>query len=135
EVMEKFMAIFKYFGNCGAGYRSCVLGPTGNVRFCLLLPEEYLIIGNLAKNSIEEVFRNSLVECLSNISSPNRELCGECPHLYFCLPCTSRGIYKYEEIGHNCKWAEVNEIDKLVTLPKKDLNKKTRANCPQLPFF
>lgn len=42
--------------NCGAGYRAVVIGPTGKVRPCPILPEKYLTIGDLSQESIEKVF-------------------------------------------------------------------------------
>ncbi|MDD5371361.1 MAG: radical SAM protein [Anaerolineaceae bacterium] len=55
--------------NCGMGYKAAVLGPTGRVRPCLLLPESALTIGDLTKESVSDVFSNPVVIFLNQLKS------------------------------------------------------------------
>ena len=54
--IDKFCSIFENNKNCGAGYRAAVLGPKGRVRPCVVLSEDYVVVGDLTKESVEKVF-------------------------------------------------------------------------------
>jgi len=98
--------------NCGAGYKSAVLGPTGKVRPCLLLPESVLTFGDLTKESVSDVFSNPVVPYLHQLKSPNEETCSNCNYELICRYCITRGIDSQSIIGSACEWGKVNNTSK-----------------------
>jgi len=120
---------------CGAGHRSFVLGSTGNVRPCVMFPDQYITFGNLLENTIEEVFRNPLIERFHNIRPPNNEICEECEYQQYCRFCIVRGLNRYESIGKVCKWARATKIDKVVNIPgKQDQENKNHVYLKREKF-
>lgn len=97
--------------NCGVGYRTFVLGPTGIARPCPMLPEHYLCIGDLGSWSVEGVFRNPLVSYLAELRAPHPEICGDCRYMTFCFNCIARAILAQEEMGSPCRWAVRNHLE------------------------
>lgn len=106
-VLEKFR---KAASNCGAGHRTAVLGPTGKVRPCPLLPEEVMTIGDLTKMSVAEVFSNTVVEYLYHLPAPNEEFCRGCEYELYCKHCYVRGVVTQSKNPSPCKWAKANHV-------------------------
>lgn len=77
--------------NCGAGTRSVAVSPDGNVRPCVLYPED-LSLGNIFENDFEKVFTNQFIELLNSLRTPGENSCGNCTYLSFCNGCIFRGI-------------------------------------------
>ena len=102
--------------NCGAGHRTAVMGPTGKVRPCLLLPEEYLVIGDLTLQSVEDVFSNPVTIYLHDLKYPKAETCGDCEWALYCRYCVTRAILTQEKLGSPCPWAQKNQLAKWITL-------------------
>ena len=112
-------------GNCGAGWRTVTIAPNGNIRPCVLADEKFIVIGNIKKNTITEIMKNPVVECLRNLEWPKDEMCGNCKNKLFCKNCSIRGFVTNEErLGQGlnvCKWAEKYNISKYVNLePNED---------------
>ncbi len=112
---EKTVKELEKIGNCGVGYRTCVLGPTGKIRPCVVMPEEYMTMGDLTKESIEKVFANPLVKYLQNLHAPNKVLCGKCKSSLYCRNCSVRAIFTNEKLDRHCKWFKRNKLERWVT--------------------
>lgn len=106
--------------NCGAGYRAVVVGPTGKVRPCPILPEEYLAIGDLNTHSVEEVFSNPVVNHLHQLELPNSATCNNCSHEGYCRNCHARGIFTQASLKSPCNWVSSNNLDQWVTFQSKE---------------
>jgi radical SAM protein with 4Fe4S-binding SPASM domain len=96
--------------NCGMGWKSVTIDPSGNIRPCVMVEENSLIIGNILGEDITEIFKKPIVHKLRNIVVPNPAICGECEQLKFCHGCVYRGLLKNQErIKHSidvCNWAK-----------------------------
>ncbi len=131
---DVFRARFEADRNCGAGQRAVVLGPTGKVRPCPLLPEEYLTIGDLTTKSVFEVFSNPVMSKLYELESPRERICGECEYALYCRYCHTRGILTQAKLESPCKWFQANELAEWVSIPvdtsiMPDKPCKTNAQC------
>ena len=102
--------------NCGAGYRTAVLGPTGKVRPCPLLPEEFMVIGDLTKASVPQVFSNPVVTYLHDLPAPTAEFCRGCEHELYCRHCYVRGVVVQSRMKELCRWGQSNSIQKWFSL-------------------
>lgn len=129
QLHEKYGDFFRYVDsetvrarqnipNCGAGHRTAVMGPTGKVRPCLLLPEEYLVIGDLTVQSVEDVFSNPVTTYLHNLVSPNAETCKDCNWALYCRYCITRAILTQEKSESLCPWIQKNQLGKWITLKR-----------------
>jgi radical SAM protein with 4Fe4S-binding SPASM domain len=113
---DVFHATFPNLRNCGAGYRAVALGPTGEVRPCPLLPEQYLVMGDLTKQSVSQVFSNPIVSKLYELEWPSEEVCGECKYTLYCRYCHTRGIVTQAELESPCEWIRANELEERVSV-------------------
>jgi len=113
---DVFRSEFSNLGNCGAGYRTAALGPTGEVRPCPILPEQYLMIGDLTKQSVSEVFSNPIVAKLHELEWPSEEICGECKYTLYCRYCHTRGIVTQAKLESPCEWIRANELEEWVSV-------------------
>jgi len=96
--------------NCGAGTRSLVLGPTGKIRPCLVLPEKYLVIGDATKQSVADILSNPVLSFLHELSSPGPGDCKGCIREMFCRYCYTRGLLAQSKFESPCPWAKDNLI-------------------------
>lgn len=93
-------------GGCGAGSRTFVMNPQGIVRMCATFTEDG-IIGDLSKQTIQEVFSNPLCNLSSTLVLPNEKTCKDCVHLAYCTGCSLRTLMKINDIGKdNCLWIQ-----------------------------
>ncbi len=99
--------------NCGIGWKNVVMGPSGLVRPCLLLPESSCAIGDLKTESIREAFDKDIILGLRGLPLPSDELCGECNLQAYCTSCPVRAMTKGETSDH-CSWAEASGADELM---------------------
>lgn len=102
---------FQKKGNCGAGSRSLVLGPSGNVRPCLMLGEEYGIFGNLLEEDYQTLVLRSPLSANYGIQLPNEVICEGCYYTRFCYGCFTRPFHAREHSYHRkmpfyCTWNE-----------------------------
>ena len=116
-------------GNCGAGYNSVVMSPQGKVRPCVLLPEEYVVIGDLSTQSVHEVFRSPVTNWFSTLRAPDEKMCNGCDYRYFCQSCFARGILVQQDLDEPCTWYRRNEISRWINLPPKGAS---FTFCPQV---
>lgn len=129
---DLFIDRFNKEGNCGAGHKAAVLGPTGKVRPCALLSEEVIFLGDLTSNSIPAVFSNPVVDYLHKITSPDENICSGCNYEYYCRHCISRGIATQSKLSSPCIWAKENELEKWATLealPNSLSKDKSCSHC------
>ncbi len=99
--------IFEF--GCGAGFKNIVISPSGNVRPCLLLPEEYFLIGNIIEEGID-VFQRDIVKFFMKVKPPNPRVCRGCIYTYYCMPCIARGVQMYLKNPEGCKWGKLVNI-------------------------
>lgn len=110
---DKVKKIYEATGNCGAGSRSIVLGPSGVVRLCVMLDEKYFSFGNLTKISYKDFFKeaSASISFFHKSKSPNLDDCNGCRFYPFCAGCFVRPIYAMEKakeknIPQTCFWNE-----------------------------
>ncbi len=99
--------------NCGAGSRSLVVSPEGNVRPCVTIPEQYST-GNILSQELEECLSNPLMSIFEKIKAPDEESCGSCSFFEFCHRCFWRAIIASRNKDH-CPWKELHAPDVLKT--------------------
>ncbi|MFA4947149.1 MAG: radical SAM protein [Candidatus Krumholzibacteriia bacterium] len=100
--------IFKKMGNCGMGYKNLVVSPSGKIKACLMLPEESYL-GDIRKESLEEIFRKPILRQLREMRSPSDEdgeLCHGCRYALYCKGCGLRPLNIFEKEGRICQWGE-----------------------------
>jgi radical SAM protein with 4Fe4S-binding SPASM domain len=93
-------------GNCGAGYRAVAVGPTGDVRPCLVNGEPWSVIGNLLAQDLEEICASPKVRFFRNLHWPDKDVCGDCDQYWYCGRCAMRGISTAREHKPDCRWAQ-----------------------------
>jgi radical SAM protein with 4Fe4S-binding SPASM domain len=95
------------YPNCGAGSKIIVISPDLGVKICQMSP----VIDNLGRygNSLGSFLASNskLIESISKIPAPNKEICGKCDNLWFCGSCITRGIIKAKEEGGKCIWKKI----------------------------
>lgn len=99
--------------NCGVLHRSVVLGPDGELRPCVMFGGDVIKIGNIYKQSFEEIFGGPLGTVFSKLHGPKPELCGDCAHTGYCGHCVLKGV-KMAKKG-KCRWAEKTGVMKYVS--------------------
>ena len=99
-------------GGCGAGSRTFVMNEAGVVRMCAT-DEQYGIIGDLSKQTSDDVFSNPLCAIVDELVFPNANLCEGCNYLSFCVSCPIKTKRQIGLIGEeNCRWLRNNVIAK-----------------------
>jgi radical SAM protein with 4Fe4S-binding SPASM domain len=77
--------------NCGAGWRSIVVQPNGDITSCQYLGKS-LILGNLLNNDITEIFnrsgKNIIYRTFSKLQ--NEECCSNCINVNYCANCITK---------------------------------------------
>lgn len=97
-------------GGCGAGSRTYVLSPSGEIRMCPTYDNKG-ILGNVFENSIKSVFENVLCNINASLVLPNIEYCGGCQYSSLCCGCSLRTLLNIQKVGReNCTWLNSNEI-------------------------
>ncbi|MGB9935472.1 PqqD family peptide modification chaperone [Thermodesulfovibrio yellowstonii] len=99
--------------NCGAGWRSQVLGPTGKLRPCVMLDERKFIFGDLSKTSCEDLFRSAkeVIDFFHQIQPPDYTICSNCQYFQFCAGCIVRPLLIIEKQQfYSCHWARYTKI-------------------------
>lgn len=111
SIKEQEGLFFHQKGNCGAGSRSLVLGPTGNVRPCPMLSEENGIFGNLLEENYQTVIQRAPLSEHYHLQMPDEATCQSCNYLYFCKGCFTRPFHACADAEHHqeslvCVWNE-----------------------------
>jgi MoaA/NifB/PqqE/SkfB family radical SAM enzyme len=97
-------------GNCGAGWRSLVVGPTGDVRFCLTNHDQWSLIGNLLCQDLAAICASPKVRFFRNLHWPDEKVCGDCDQYWYCGRCAMRGISTALEHKPDCRWAQESGV-------------------------
>ncbi len=85
-------------GNCGLGHRSWTIGPSGEVRPCIMMPEGLLPLGNIRTDSVEKISINPVIPLLQRLRSPGTfPECSFCKYNNFCPYCLQRAICATQE--------------------------------------
>lgn len=108
ELMERLKKLPR---GCGAGQNKLVLGPMGKVRFCVLMPESDIIIGDLTKSSYIDFLQQENLKIFQKLKPPNEEFCLSCEHKSFCGNCIARPFELFRRfnargIQFKCLWNE-----------------------------
>ncbi len=97
--------------NCGAGWRTLVLGPTGELRPCIMQDERFLTLGNLMTSSYVDLFKNLPLSYFYQLKPPSKEICGDCRFLPFCSGCFTRPIYVWQRSEElTCHWDKLTQF-------------------------
>ncbi|MDR2830076.1 MAG: radical SAM protein [Methanobrevibacter sp.] len=91
-------------GNCGVGSRSLTITPQGDMKLCGMGDEKILSWGNIYKENLSDIFAKNFGAIVGEIKTPEKNICGDCEHLIFCMPCLARAFLKFSEIGESCTW-------------------------------
>nr|MBA4405573.1 hypothetical protein [Nanoarchaeum sp.] len=106
---EAYQGMIDKIENCGFGFKNIVLSPSGKVRPCLFLPEDDSI-GNLRKESLEQIFKNPILKYFRNIKLPSPVLCSGCKYQEYCRQCIVKPLKAIEREGRLCVWAHTFQI-------------------------
>lgn len=100
-------------GNCGIVHRTVTVGPDGEMRPCAMF-DSGLRIGNIYKQSFEEIFHSPLGGAFSRMQGPKKEICGDCKKLNVCNGCILRGL-KTGLKEADCKWLKSVDVLRYIT--------------------
>ncbi|AKP46488.1 MULTISPECIES: subtilosin maturase AlbA [Bacillus] len=125
ELLEEFKDLIpiipyerKRVSNCGAGWRSIVVDPYGNVRPCALFPKTFSL-GNILTDSYENIFKSPIVHKLWKLQSPKfSEHCKKgCPFNGYCGGCYLKGLNANKHHRTNtCSWAKNENLEDILQL-------------------
>ena len=90
--------------NCGAGSRSIVVSPLGDIRPCVTIPPD-IRLGNIFLEPLETCLNNPLALELESLPAPSTATCGSCEYAGFCNRCFWRGLVA-REATKACPWFE-----------------------------
>lgn len=99
--------------NCGAGHRTYVMDPSGDIRPCPMYDTAAFAIGNVVEQTLEEVFGHPLPRALANLPLPGKTICGNCTLAMFCRYCSLRGFQGSRIIPH-CTWIAQPEVQEVL---------------------
>lgn len=112
--------------NCGIGYRSWVIEPSGNVRPCLLMPENLINIGNIFQESIEKIVHKPVINALFKVRGGNStKECSSCMFSSYCHLCFYRTLQKAINYP-DCTWINKESVKEV--LKYVDLSSLTQDN-------
>lgn len=90
--------------NCGAGSKMITIKSNMDITLC---PTNNLILGNLQKQSIENIMANSGNK-LCGLAVPCDSLCFDCKNKDICKNCISQGLAQKNGVKH-CNWYETQK--------------------------
>ncbi|KKB33131.1 radical SAM/SPASM domain-containing protein [Bacillus thermotolerans] len=102
--------------NCGAGWRSVVMDPHGNLRPCALFPKNFSL-GNLKTQDYKKIFSGEIVNKLWQLQAPQQSsLCSkECPFSSYCSGCYLKGLNANKNHReHHCNWTKGQSLEPLL---------------------
>jgi radical SAM protein with 4Fe4S-binding SPASM domain len=88
----KMMA--EHLGGCGAGRVYCAIQPNGKVTPCVFIPIE---VGDLRKNSLSNIWRNSEVMKKLRDRTGYKGHCGSCEYRSMCGGCRARAYGYFDD--------------------------------------
>ncbi len=102
--------------NCGAGWRTLVLGPTGDLRPCIMQDAGSMVLGNLMTSEYVDVFKDLPLAYYYQLQPPSKEICGDCRFLPFCSGCFTRPMVVWERDKNiDCGWDKVYQLSSLLS--------------------
>ncbi len=100
--------------NCGAGYDSITVTPTGQVTPCPMLASQGVTLGNLVDEGAESLFASRLQPFFHDLTDPrSTPECAACESADGCRGCAFVGVIKHRELGERCVWGERYRIDEV----------------------
>lgn len=78
-----------YIGGCGAGRLYCAVQPNGMITPCVFMP---IMVGDLRKERLADIWRNSKVMKDLRDRSAYKEHCGNCEYRAMCGGCRARAF-------------------------------------------
>jgi len=92
--------------NCGAGHKKVAISYTGNIKPCVLFPENFVVLGNIFKDELDSIFNYNNLKDFIEIIPPNKNICYDCNNLQmFCQGCILNGLVSFNS-SVSCKWVE-----------------------------
>ncbi len=79
-------------GNCGAGWRSLVLGPDGNVRPCVMVEPNAMSFGNLMEQDYVSFLKTFNGTYFRELDAPGQDTCAGCSNDKYCQGCFARTL-------------------------------------------
>jgi len=88
-----------FIGGCGAGRFYLSLEPNGDIYPCVFFPHsEAMRVGNLFKDSFEEIWRHSKLFWKIRDKDKLKENCGSCQYRYTCGGCRARAYNYFKDV-------------------------------------
>lgn len=119
---EELDMMRKTLSNCGAGWKTVTVGPDGEIRPCVMMEEGIIAQGNIKKQSIEDIMKNTFKFDFDTLRMPDKEDCGDCFNGPYCRYCYYRAILTNRERVNQgmdiCEWAKKYNIEKFVKFEK-----------------
>lgn len=86
---EQIKYLLSEKANCGLGSKSWGISPNGNVRPCVIMPENYLSLGNIFNQTVVEIASGRLPFLLNKVrgGSFRKKECRHCKNLVSCSFC------------------------------------------------
>ena len=82
---------------CGAAKMTCCISPDGSVYPCAFLQERPFLVGNVRKDSFQQMWDNSMV--FSNLRNLNVDTCQTCSRFEVCRGgCPAMAFHTYNDI-------------------------------------
>jgi len=106
-------------GNCGAGWRSLVLGPDGDVRPCVMVEPRAMAFGNLLQQDYVSFLKSFNGTFFRGLNAPGPSTCSDCSNAQYCYGCFARTLraneLMIEESGKLwCQWRSRTGFDDFV---------------------
>jgi radical SAM protein with 4Fe4S-binding SPASM domain len=125
--------------NCGAGWRSQVLGPTGRLRPCAMLAETRFNFGDLSELSCKDLLsqQRERLSSFFELQPPDYQMCEHCSYFQFCAGCMVRPLSVIDGKGPiACAWAD--QTDALAVFGRSSVTRNEGSRhhemrCPAIP--
>lgn len=106
-------------GNCGAGWRSLVLGPDGRVRPCVMVEPKAMDFGNLLEQDYVSFLKGFDGSFFRALGAPGPETCSGCPNDHYCQGCFARTLnanaLMLQDLGEmRCHWRQHTGFESFV---------------------
>lgn len=107
-------------GNCGAGWRSLVLGPNGDVRPCVMVQPSAMALGNLLNQDYLTFLESFDGKYFRDLAAPGPETCTGCSNQGYCQGCFARTLNANDQMVQErgqlyCQWRKQKGFDAYVT--------------------
>ncbi|MDY0298136.1 MAG: radical SAM protein [Acidobacteriota bacterium] len=103
--MELSGGDFATMFNCGGGHRAVTVDCRGRVKPCPMIPAEELCLGYW--RDMESAACQRKARAYHHLPGPKQEVCGDCPHLSYCMNCIVRAL-RAGRAREDCRWKVEN---------------------------